>query len=50
MEIITKTMDSIIRLIRIFIQYVRRLINSPVVNVSETIIFAPSQLISRIQV
>ena len=30
--IMTKTMESIIRLIRMFMQYVRRLISSPVVR------------------
>ena len=49
-ESMTKTMESIIRLMRIFMQYVRRLISSPVVSVSLTIIFAPNQLIRMIQV
>ena len=49
-EIITNTIDSIIKLIKIFIQYARRLINSPVVRESTTIIFAPNQLIRMIQV
>ena len=47
---ITRIMDSIIRLIRMFIQYARRLINSPVVNDFTTIIFAPNQLIRMMQV
>ncbi len=46
---ITNIMATIIRLIRIFMQYVSRLISSPVVSVSCTICFAPSQLINRIQ-
>ncbi len=50
MEIMTNTMDSIIRLIRIFIQYARRLISAPVVSSELTIIFAPSQLIRMMQV
>ena len=49
-EIITNTIDSIIRLIKIFIQYARRLISSPVVRESTTIIFAPNQLKRMIQV
>ena len=48
--IITNTMESIIRLIRIFIQYVRRLISSPVVRELLAIIFAPNQLTNRIHV
>ena len=46
----TNTIDNIIRLIRIFMQYVRRLISSPVVRESLAIIFAPNQLTNRIQV
>ena len=45
----TNTMESIIRLIRIFMQYASRLIRLPVVSESLTIMCAPTQLINRIQ-
>ena len=47
MDIMTNTIDSIIRLIKMFMQYARRLIISPVVSSDDTIIFAPIQLIRR---
>ena len=47
--IITNTMESIIRLIRIFMQYARRLISSPVPSSSTTMRWAPNQLIRRMQ-
>ncbi len=49
MDSITIIMDTIIRLIRIFIQYVSRLIISPVVSPPATIVFAPSHDISKMQ-
>ena len=49
MESMTKIIDTIIRLIRIFIQYASRLIISPVVRLPTTIILAPSHEINRIQ-
>ena len=51
--IMTKAMESIIRLPSIFIQYVSRLIRLPVVSEvwpDVTIIFAPIQLIRSMQV
>ena len=45
----TKIIDSIIKLIRMFIVYVNKLISSPVVSVLPTIICAPIQLSARMQ-
>ncbi len=49
MDSMTKIIDTIMRLIRIFMQYASRLIISPVVRPPATIDFAPSHEISRIQ-
>ena len=49
---ITNTIESIIKLIRIFIQYASKLVSSPVSSVgfAFTIMCAPTQLIKRIHV
>ena len=47
-EIITKIIDSIMRFMRIFIQYVRSAIRSPVSREPPTTIWAPNQLINSI--